>query len=253
MEGTNNSTKHSFDEFGTAIIVLSQISFNCFGTFKNNLLLVTLKGLPGWSASTYHVLLTNLGLANLFVCTILKPATGIYVGYAYAKMQKTVNLQFCKLYTFLTWTLLPILPWSVMVLSWQVFLGGRRKERRDKSPPQSKDEETSVMSKITSYHKASRGRNPSQRKLGQNSVVKSNQNRERKRATVETEVDSKWLRNKAMIMDEGPRPGQIIVLLLIWTGATILGIERLDTQPERGTEVKEINVNINTNVNNENR
>ena len=109
------------------------------------------------------------------------------------------------------------------------------------------------MSKITSYHKASRGRNPSQRKLGQNSVVKSNQNRERKRATVETEVDSKWLRNKAMTMDEGPRPGQIIVLLLIWTGATILGIERLDTQPERGTEVKEINVNINTNVNNENR
>ena len=56
-----------------------------------------------------------------------------------------------------------------------------------------------------------------------------------------------------MTMDEGPCPGQIIVLLLIWTGATILGIERLDTQPERGTEVKEINVNINTNVNNENR
>ena len=56
-----------------------------------------------------------------------------------------------------------------------------------------------------------------------------------------------------MTVDEGPRPGQIIVLLLIWTGATILGIERLDTQPERGTEVKEVNVNININVNKENR
>jgi hypothetical protein len=105
------------------------------------------------------------------------------------------------------------------------------------------------MSKINSYHNASRGRNPSQRKLGQNGVEKSIQNRERKRASVETEVDSKWLRNKAMTMEEGPRPGQIIVLLLIWTGATILGIERLETQPERGTEVTEINAN----VNNENR
>ena len=109
------------------------------------------------------------------------------------------------------------------------------------------------MSKINSYHKASRGRNPSQRKLGQNGVENSIRNIERKRATVETEVDSKWLRNKAMTMEEGPRPGQIIVLLLIWTGAIILGIERLDTQPERGTEVKEINMNINTNVKNENR
>ena len=83
MDEANNSTKHSFDEFGTAIIVLSQMSFTCFGTFINNLLLVTLKELPDLSASNYHVVLTNLGLANLFVCTILKPATGIYVGYAY--------------------------------------------------------------------------------------------------------------------------------------------------------------------------
>ena len=55
---------------------------------------------------------------------------------------------------------------------------------------------------------------------------------------METELDIKWLRNKAMTMYEGPRPGQIIVLLLIWTGATILSIKRLDTQPERGTKVK---------------
>ena len=121
------------------------------------------------------------------------------------------------------------------------------------SPPPSKDKETSVISKIESYHKAFRGRNPSQRKLGQNGVDKYIQNRERKRATLKTEVDSKWLRNKAMTMDEGPCLGQIIVLLLIWAGATILGIERLDTQPERGTEVKEVNVNININVNKENR
>ena len=85
----------------------------------------------------------------------------------------------------------------------------------------------------------------SQRKLGHNGVDKSVQNIDRKGATVETEVDSKWLRNKAMTMEEGPRPGQIIVLLLIWTGATILGIERLETQPERGTEVTEINANVN--------
>ena len=64
MDEANNSTKHSFDEFGTAIVVLSQMSFTCFGTFMNNLLLVTLKDL------TYPVLLTNLGLANLFVCPL---------------------------------------------------------------------------------------------------------------------------------------------------------------------------------------
>jgi hypothetical protein len=123
MDEANNSTKHSFDEFGTAIIVLSQMSFTCFGTLMNNLLLVTLKDLPDLSASTYHVLLTNLGLANLFVCTILKPATGIYVGYAYAKMQKTVNLQFCKLYTFLTYLPHPTLecdgPVLAAVPGWQ--------------------------------------------------------------------------------------------------------------------------------------
>ena len=96
MDEANNSTKHSFDEFGTATIVLSQMSFTCFGTALHNILLVTLKDLPDLSASTYHVLLTNLGLADLFVCTILKPATGIYVGYAYAKMQKTVNFNYAS-------------------------------------------------------------------------------------------------------------------------------------------------------------
>ena len=248
MDNSSNGTtfQASFDEIGTAIIVLSQMSFTCLGTLINNLLLVTLKDLPEMSASTYHVLLANLGLVNIFVCTILKPATGIYIGYAYAKVQKTVGLQFCQLYTYLTWTLLPILPWSLLALSWQVLLGGRRKETKRKTPLEKSEEETPVMSRIKQYHTASRGRNPSQRKLSQKGVDKFFQHRDKKREELETDVE-KWLRNKAMTMEEGPRPGQIIVLLMIWTGTTILGLESLESLPERGTQVREVFMNLHAN------
>ena len=86
------STSTNFDAFGTAMLLLSQMSFACFGTFANNLLLVTLKDLPDLSASTYHILLTNLGLSNLFTCTVLKPATGIYIGRQKKIMLSALNI-----------------------------------------------------------------------------------------------------------------------------------------------------------------
>ena len=101
------------------------------------------------------------------------------------------------------------------------------------------------MSKIESYHKASRKRNPSQRRTGTRGIERPihPQNIRKRHASIETDVE-KWLRNKAMTMDEGPRPGQILVLLIIWAEALIFGVERLDSQPEVGTEVKEIFVEI---------
>jgi hypothetical protein len=36
----------------------------------------------------YHLLLANISLTNLLVCTIVKPITGIYVAYAYARVQQ---------------------------------------------------------------------------------------------------------------------------------------------------------------------
>ena len=110
-----------FDEAGTAILVLTQMLVSCLGIITNSLLLVAVKDF----SSTYHILLANLSFCNLFVCTVLKPVTSINSGYAYAKMQHKVGLSFCQLYTFLTGTFLPFLPWSVLALSWQILLEGR--------------------------------------------------------------------------------------------------------------------------------
>lgn len=72
---------------GTTGLVLSQMSFTCVGTLLNNLLLITLKDLPDISGSTYHVLLANIAVTNLFTCTVLKPASAVYIAYAYAKVR----------------------------------------------------------------------------------------------------------------------------------------------------------------------
>ena len=250
MEEYATDLNSSFDKVGTAVLLLSQMLFTCVGTLMNNLLLVTLKDLPDLSASTYHILLTNLGLANLFVCTVLKPASGIYIAYAYAKNKKTVDLQFCHIYTFLRWTFLPILPWSIFALAWQIFLSSRRKTiSQQQDTPKSSNNEDQILSKIESYHKASRKRNPSQRRTGTRGIERPihPQNNHKRHASIETDVE-KWLRNKAMTMDEGPRPGQILVLLIIWAEALTFGVERLDSQPEVGTEVKEIFVEVRSNT-----
>jgi hypothetical protein len=106
-----------FDEVGTVIIVVSQMTLAFLGTFLNSILLVTLKDLPDLCASTYHVLIANLRFSNIFTCTVLKPVTGIFTGYAYAKTQDTVGLSFCQLFTFLSGTFLPCVPWSVLAFS----------------------------------------------------------------------------------------------------------------------------------------
>ena len=79
---------NSTDLIGTTVLALSQMSFVCFGTLLNNLLLITLKDLPHMSLTTCHVLLANIAITNLVNCTVLKPATAVYIAYAYAKVRK---------------------------------------------------------------------------------------------------------------------------------------------------------------------
>ena len=67
-------------------LVMSQMMFTVLGSLSNNLVLITLKDLPDMSASTYHVLLANLALTNLITCTLIKPASAVYIGYAHAKV-----------------------------------------------------------------------------------------------------------------------------------------------------------------------
>ena len=87
LAGGEMLEENSTQLLGTTGLVLSQMSFTCVGTLLNNLLLITLKDLPDISGSTYHVLLANIAATNLFTCTVLKPATAVYIAYAYAKVR----------------------------------------------------------------------------------------------------------------------------------------------------------------------
>ena len=222
-----------FDEVGTMLIVLSQMSLAFLGTFLNSLLFVTLKDLPDFGASTYHVLLANLCFSNIFTCTVLKPVTGIFTGYAYAKTQDTVGISFCQLYTFLTGTFLPCVPWSVLALSWQVFLEGQMNKNIARS-----------------YDTITRVENPTQRMLSKRGLKKFLHFQEKKIVTSKTYVEISTTSNKSSRMEKGLYPGQIIMLMMIWIGAILLGLESFETQIERGAVVREFLVNIDKNSQN---
>ena len=180
--------EESFDEAGTAIIVLIQMLVSFLGIITNSLLLVTVNEL----SSTYHVLLANLSFSNLFVCTVLKPVTSIYSGYAYAKMQHRVGLSFCQLYTFLTGTFLPILPWSVLALAWQVLLQGR----------------TNIKLKTST--------NTPNRVLSKRGQRKFLQFREMKSSAVESDhINMSIKKNESKKNKEELNPDQLFILLII--------------------------------------
>ena len=49
-------------------------------------MIIASQTMPDLSASTHHFLLANLCLTNVISCTILKPASAVYISYAYAKV-----------------------------------------------------------------------------------------------------------------------------------------------------------------------
>ena len=66
------------------VLVFSQMGFCVLGTFLNNIVFITLKDLPGLKASTHNVMFCHLTFVNLLICTVVKPASAIYVSYAHA-------------------------------------------------------------------------------------------------------------------------------------------------------------------------
>ena len=118
----------------TMILVVSQLFFTCFGSLFNIFLFIILKDLPHLSASTYHILMANVAASNLFVCTVIKSIGSIYISYAFSKVSfsrllpslnfsqgvDSVAFEFCTFYKFCHWAALPVLPWTVFLLSWQV-------------------------------------------------------------------------------------------------------------------------------------
>ena len=179
------------------------MSFTCFGTFTNNLMMVTLKDLPdiSSSSSTYHILLANIGLANLFACTVLKPATSVYIGYGYAMTQTAVDVQFCQLHTLASWMLLSVLPWSIMVLAWDTFFQTRREVAREG--------EYYKETYLTSYH--------------------TNTNEIKTEATIPIKATKEGLESR-----------QVSILVCIWLGAVVLGLESFETQTERRRAIREM-------------
>jgi len=63
---------------------------------------------------------------NLLICTVVKPFAAVYVAYSHAKGEQSVGLEFCLVYSLVSSSSLCILPWSLFLLSWHLYLAGVR-------------------------------------------------------------------------------------------------------------------------------
>ena len=79
----------------------------------------------------------------------------------------------------------------------------------------------SYRGKIQTYHEVSHKRSPSQRM-----VVTSPRRRVAEPEDVEV---AEWLQDQSLKLGDGPRPGQVIVLLLLWSAAAIFSLDHVDT------------------------
>jgi len=178
------------------------------------LLFIVLKDLPELSASTYHILLANVTASNLFVCTFIKSVGSIYISYAFARGVDSVAFEFCTFYEASHWLTLPILPWSLLILSWQVFLGSRRAERRSLNVP--KETLSIFLMMIPLARAVTDPENAHQALVSPETRSKVFARREMKRKEI-----------KAQTMREGPRPAQAVMLGTLWVAAALLAMERV--------------------------
>ena len=77
--------------------------------------------------------------------------------------------------------------------------------------------------KIQSYHKVSHKRAPSQRLQ----VIS------RRRVTDDAEM-AEWLQDQSLRLGDGPRPGQVIILLLLWSAAAVFSLDNVDIFTREG-------------------
>ena len=74
------------DQFRAGLLIVSQLFFTLVGAIVNILLGITLRDLPNISCGTYYVLLANVSVCNLLICTFVKTILSIYVSYAFLKV-----------------------------------------------------------------------------------------------------------------------------------------------------------------------
>jgi len=67
---------------------------------------------------------------NLLICTVVKPFAAVFVAYSHATSKQVVGLEFCLVYSIISSASLCILPWSLFLLSWHLYLAGIRAARR---------------------------------------------------------------------------------------------------------------------------
>ena len=114
--------------------------------------------------------------------------------------QHQVSLSFCLVYTVFTWSSLCILPWTIFILSWHLYLSGRR-ERAKHQPASGKIEFGTLVPMTT---------------VGlfvETEVLEGADGRPTKH--------QKRVRIKARTMEEGPRKPQSVIIILLWIGRTV--------------------------------
>lgn len=101
-------------ELRATALVLSQLLFTVFGAMVNIMLGITLRlllllvvvviiavvvtsrDLPNLASATFYVLLANVAVCNLVICTLVKTILSIYLGYAYLKVTNAFVTSFLK-------------------------------------------------------------------------------------------------------------------------------------------------------------
>ena len=58
---------------------------------------VTPRDLPNLASATFYVLLANVAVCNLVICTLVKTILSIYLGYAYLKVTNAIVIKIPKI------------------------------------------------------------------------------------------------------------------------------------------------------------
>ena len=132
-----------------------------------------------------------------------------------------VGLQFCTVYSFGHWISLCNAPLTILVLSWHIFLGSRRADERALQVPKHALSIFLMMLPLAvAIFEAGDGE-----KFVTQTDYRGKQTSEEKRKAL-----------KQVMIKEGPRPGQVVLLSFIWTTSFFLALERMfNTQPVKKT------------------
>ena len=126
-----------------------------------------------------------------------------------AQTENVVSLEFCTLYSALHWLTLPVCPLTLFTLSWHLFLSSRRAAERSLAVPKHATSIFLMMIPLaTAWFQTLRPVQTLQ-------SADFSSAREQKRRTV-----------KSVMLREGPRPRQKLLLATIWLCSALISVER---------------------------